>query len=104
MSSAPEGAQLSDDGQWWWDGEAWQPVSPPSSDSDAASGESSAVEGDDRAQARAAQGLPQSVEELDDDQRGQLVSEPIVSVELVDSDQVEVLAMAEGDEDGGSYA
>ncbi|WP_436497163.1 hypothetical protein [Actinokineospora sp. HUAS TT18] len=26
MSNVPEGAQLSDDGQWWWDGEQWQPV------------------------------------------------------------------------------
>ena len=26
MSNTPEGAQLSDDGQWWWDGENWQPV------------------------------------------------------------------------------
>jgi hypothetical protein len=26
MSNVPEGAQLSDDGQWWWDGSNWQPV------------------------------------------------------------------------------
>lgn len=26
MSNVPEGAQLSEDGQWWWDGENWQPV------------------------------------------------------------------------------
>jgi hypothetical protein len=26
MSNVPDGAQLSDDGQWWWDGEQWQPV------------------------------------------------------------------------------
>ncbi len=26
MSNVPEGAQLSDDGQWWWDGNDWQPV------------------------------------------------------------------------------
>ena len=28
MSNVPEGAQLSDDGQWWWDAEheQWQPV------------------------------------------------------------------------------
>jgi hypothetical protein len=26
MSNVPEGAQLSDDGQYWWDGETWQPV------------------------------------------------------------------------------
>ena len=27
MSEVPDGAQLSDDGNWWWDGEQWQPVS-----------------------------------------------------------------------------
>ena len=28
MSNVPEGAQLSDDGQWWWDTEheQWQPI------------------------------------------------------------------------------
>jgi len=28
MSNVPEGAQLSDDGQWWWDAEheQWQPI------------------------------------------------------------------------------
>jgi hypothetical protein len=26
MSDMPEGAQLSEDGQWWWDGSEWQPV------------------------------------------------------------------------------
>ncbi len=26
MSNVPEGATISDDGQWWWDGENWQPV------------------------------------------------------------------------------
>jgi hypothetical protein len=26
MSDMPEGAQLSEDGQWWWDGSQWQPV------------------------------------------------------------------------------
>jgi hypothetical protein len=26
MSNIPEGAQRSDDGQWWWDGSQWQPV------------------------------------------------------------------------------
>ena len=27
MAMVPDGAQYSDDGQWWWDGENWQPVS-----------------------------------------------------------------------------
>lgn len=26
MSNVPEGAQLSEDGQWWWDGDQWQAV------------------------------------------------------------------------------
>ena len=26
MTNVPDGAQLSDDGQYWWDGNAWQPV------------------------------------------------------------------------------
>lgn len=26
MSNVPDGAQLSDDGQWWWDGNQWQAV------------------------------------------------------------------------------
>jgi hypothetical protein len=26
VSNVPEGAQLSEDGQWWWDGSEWQQV------------------------------------------------------------------------------
>lgn len=26
MSNIPDGAQLSDDGNYWWDGSQWQPV------------------------------------------------------------------------------
>jgi hypothetical protein len=40
MSNAPDGAQISDDGQWWWDGENWQPMqggTPAGSDAGAAS-------------------------------------------------------------------
>ena len=32
MSNVPDGAQLSDDGQYWWDGNQWQPVDQGSSD------------------------------------------------------------------------
>jgi hypothetical protein len=34
--AVPEGAQLSDDGYYWWDGEQWQPVDQESSDPAAA--------------------------------------------------------------------
>ena len=33
MSNPPDGAQISDDGQWWWDGEQWQPIEGGDSDS-----------------------------------------------------------------------
>jgi hypothetical protein len=33
MTDVPEGAQLSEDGQWWWDGEQWQPVGGGTSES-----------------------------------------------------------------------
>jgi hypothetical protein len=29
MSNVPEGATLSEDGYYWWDGSEWQPVDPP---------------------------------------------------------------------------
>lgn len=29
---APDGAQFSDDGNYWWDGETWQPVTGTSGD------------------------------------------------------------------------
>jgi hypothetical protein len=46
VTDVPEGAQRSEDGQWWWDGEQWQPVggadsSSPSSSTDASSEASS---------------------------------------------------------------
>lgn len=33
MTEVPDGAQLSEDGQWWWDGEEWQAVGGASSES-----------------------------------------------------------------------
>ncbi len=30
-SQQESGRQLSPDGKWWWDGQAWQPVQPPAS-------------------------------------------------------------------------
>lgn len=49
MSNIPEGAQVSDDGQWWWDGTDWQPVEgattdPATSGQSDQSGESEATE------------------------------------------------------------
>jgi hypothetical protein len=44
MSNVPEGAQMSDDGQWWWDGSNWQAVegggSSGSSSSSSSTGQS----------------------------------------------------------------
>lgn len=31
MTAVPQDAQLSDDGNWWWDGSEWQPVNPDDS-------------------------------------------------------------------------
>jgi hypothetical protein len=39
--SMPEGAQLSDDGQWWWDGEQWQAVETSGGGTGAATGTAS---------------------------------------------------------------
>ncbi|MDP9465018.1 MAG: hypothetical protein M3P52_10365 [Actinomycetota bacterium] len=98
MSNAPEGAQLSDDGQWWWDGENWQAVSPEG-------GGGAEAGGDDRATAKTAEGLPATLEELSEEQRKQVLGEPTVSVEAVDTDETEVLAMQEdGNESGEAMA
>jgi hypothetical protein len=83
MTEVPEGAQLSEDGQWWWDGQDWQP----------------APQGGDRAAARVEQGMPASTEELTDEHRANFLAEPTVEVEAVEADEVEVLAM---DDAGGS--
>jgi hypothetical protein len=36
MSNVPDGAQISDDGQWWWDGENWEAVENAGGDAGAA--------------------------------------------------------------------
>ena len=33
MTNVPHGAQVSEDGQWWWDGEKWQAVEGGASES-----------------------------------------------------------------------
>jgi hypothetical protein len=45
MSNVPEGAQLSEDGNYYWDGEAWQPVQGGGADSGGGGGESGGGEG-----------------------------------------------------------
>ncbi len=94
VSNVPDGAQHSDDGRWWWDGENWQPVTH---------GDGAAARGDggERAAARAALGLPASFEELSDEQRKQFLGEPTVVVEPVEADETEVLPMPDSTNGGG---
>jgi hypothetical protein len=49
MSNAPDGAQLSEDGQWWWDGTQWQAVdgTAQSSGGDASGGQTQSTQHDD---------------------------------------------------------
>ena len=44
MSNVPEGAQLSDDGQYWWDGENWQLVEGAAGAGETAESESGGTE------------------------------------------------------------
>ena len=88
MAEVPEGAQLSDDGQWWWDGQDWQPV----------------PQGDDRTAARVEQGMPAALTDLTDDHRQGFLNEPTVEEEAVDADEVEVLAMQDSGNSGEALA
>ena len=83
MTDVPEGAQLSEDGQWWWDGQEWQPV----------------PQDGDRAAARVAQGMPASTEDLTDEHRAKHLGEATVEVDAVDADEVEVFAMTDSGEE-----
>ena len=94
MTEAPEGAQLSDDGQWWWDGQDWQPV--PQGDVPQS--------GDDRTAARVEQGMPAALTDLTDDHRQGFLNEPTIEEEAVDADEVEVLAMQDSGNSGEALA
>jgi len=52
MSNVPEGAQVSDDGNYWWDGNQWQPV-------DQSQGQYSSAQPPDQSQASGAQINPE---------------------------------------------
>lgn len=110
MSEVPEGAQLSEDGFWWWDGQEWQPVPQEgtggAADDPAAAAQSPEPdqpdgEQDSGAAARIARGETVSIEELTEDERLNFAAEPDMTAELVEQDQVEVLAMQENDGEGG---
>lgn len=52
----------------------------------------------DRAAARAALGLPDSIDQLTDEQRKKYIGQPVVEVEAENADQVEVVAMQDSDD------
>lgn len=94
MANIPEGAQRSDDGHYWWDGESWQPVD-----------ESAAGAGDERVTARLANGYPASADDLTDEQKRALLGEPTIVEEPLAHEEVEVVAMDDaGHGDGGAWA
>jgi hypothetical protein len=95
MANIPEGAQRSEDGHWWWDGEQWQPV-----DEAAAAG----AEGDERVSARLSAGLPANAEDLTEEQQRRLLGQPTVHTETLEYDEVEVLAMADQHGNGEATA
>lgn len=68
MTNVPEGAQLSDDGQWYWDGSDWQQVegAAESSDSSAAPTEAGADAG---AEATSSDAWPENLDEWTDEQK-----------------------------------
>jgi hypothetical protein len=98
MTEVPEGAQLSEDGQWWWDGQDWQPVPQDGVPQDGV------AQDGDRAAARVAQGMPAAAEEVTDEQRAGFLAEPTVEVEAVEADEVDVLAMNDAGDSGESLA
>ncbi len=96
MTEIPEGAQRSEDGNYWWDGQQWQLVEQPLDE----------AEGDpQRAAARAEAGLPRSLFDVSDEQRAHYLSEAQVTIEAEAHDEVEVLAMQDaGSGNGEAWA
>lgn len=102
MTEVPEGAQLSDDGQWWWDGQDWQPV--PQGDAPQGDAQGDDAQGADRPAARVEQGMPAALTDLTDEHRQGFLGEPTVEEEALDADEVEVLAMQDSGSGGEALA
>ena len=104
MSNVPDGAQLSEDGQWWWDGGNWQAVvqdgGGDGGQSGGDGGQSGGDGGDPRAAALAALGVA-TIEDLPDDQRSAYINEPTIEVQAVDAGEADVVAMNESSDNTG---
>ena len=64
MTQVPAGAQLSDDGNWWWDGSQWQPVQ----------GQSESLQTQDPGQQPADYDQQRAGQTLTDDQFAQMIA------------------------------
>jgi hypothetical protein len=84
VTNVPQGATVSEDGHYWWDGQQWQLVRQA---------------GDPRVAARVAAGLPAALTDITDAQRQGYLGQPSVVVEQLNAGQAVVLAMR--DEPGG---
>jgi hypothetical protein len=79
VAEEPEGAQLSEDGNYWWDGQDWQPrdsaAPPPAGES----GESGTGYVSDWFEAQGPDDLPPEVVELATQIQAQIDSDPFFS-------------------------
>ena len=73
----------------------------PDDPSDQSGTAASSGDQSDRAAARAAAGLPDSVDQLTDEQRHEYIGQPTAEVEAENADQAEVLAMQDTGSDSG---
>ena len=92
MANIPEGAQRSDDGHYWWDGQQWQLIEEGAVATDVSDGSAGGADSE-RVAARVAAGYPASAEHLTDEQKKTLLGEPTAAVEAMSHDEVEVVAM-----------